>query len=280
MPDIVVHNSMGKKVFDNLRSEISSHINYDIFQFGVMAPDVYCYYRYFALPLRHGLNRRSSILHNVRTGDFIIALAKRARNKDIFSYLSGVLCHYALDGSVHPYVNELEQSGEWSHTEIEKKLDQLELLKQGKKISERSISKELLPKYLPEKMKADMNAAYKEVYGWDNTWEQMKTSYRHMRQFTWIIEDPSGILCAAISNNLVKRFHPKFSGLSYRGNYPDSIDLSWFPSANDKAVKDAVIYIDACYEYVENRMSEKELRKVVGNRSYVTGEEIKDTPTY
>ena len=98
MPDIVVHNSMGKEVFDNLRSEISLHIDFDIFQFGVMAPDVYYYYRYFALPLRHGLNKRSSILHNVRTGEYIIALAKRASNKDIFSYLSGVLCHYALDG--------------------------------------------------------------------------------------------------------------------------------------------------------------------------------------
>lgn len=277
MPDIVVHNSMGKEVFHNLRSEISLHIDFDIFQFGVMAPDVYYYYRYFALPLRHGLNKRSSILHNVRTGEYIIALAKRASNKDIFSYLSGVLCHYALDGSVHPYVHELEQSSGWSHTEIEKKMDQLELLKQGKKISERPISKELLPKYLPERMQADMDATYKEIYGWDDAWELLKTSYRHMKQFTWIIEDPSGILCAVISNNLIKRLHPKFSGLSYKGKYPDSIDFSWFPRANDKAVKEAISYIDVCYEYVEKRVSEKELRKAIGNRSYVTGEEIKDT---
>ena len=277
MPDIVVHNSMGEDVFDNLRNEISSHINCDIFRFGVMAPDVYYYYRYFALPLRHGLNRRSSIIHNIRTGDLFVALAKRAKSWEVFSLLSGVLCHYALDGSVHPYVHELEQISGWSHTEIEKKLDQLELLKQGKRISERPISKGLLPKYLPESMRADVNAVFKEVYGWDNTWKLLRTSYRHMKQFAWIIEDPLGILCSVINKEPIKRLHPKFSGLSYQGNYPDNIDLSWFPNVKDKAVKEAVTYIDYCYEFVNHRIAEVELRKVIGNRSYVTGEEIKDT---
>lgn len=274
MPDIVVHNSMGKEVYDNLKNEVSSQLNYDIYRFGVMAPDVYYYYRYFALPLRHNINRRSSVLHNISTGDLLIALARRAKNEEMFSFLSGVLCHYALDGAIHPYVHELEQKSGWTHTEIEKKLDQIELLKQGKRISERPVSKELLPPFLPESMRADMNTVFKMVYGWDNTWRLLRTSYRHMKQLIWIIEDPSGLLYAVIKKEPLKKLHPKLSGLSYRGIYPDNIDLSWFPNAKEKAVNDAITYIDACYEFVNGRIEEIDLLSIIGNRSYVTGEEI------
>lgn len=277
MPDTVVHNSMGKEVYDHLRNEISSQLIYDIFRFGVMAPDIYYYYRYFALPLRHGINWRSSVLHSMRTGDLLIAMAKKSESKEFFSFLSGILCHYALDGSIHPYVHELVQNCGWTHAEIEKKLDQMELLKQGKRISDRPVSRELLPPYLPDNLKADVNAVYKEVYGWNDTWELLRTSYRHMKQFTWIIEDPSGILCALTNKGLLKKLYPKCSGLSYRREYPDTIDFSWFPKAEEKAVKEAVTYIDSCYEFVNGRLEEDELRRIIGNRSYATGEEIIET---
>lgn len=39
MPDIVIHNSMGKQVIEGLKKDVAVIINYDIFRLAVMGPD-------------------------------------------------------------------------------------------------------------------------------------------------------------------------------------------------------------------------------------------------
>lgn len=146
MPDIVMHNWMGSNVLARLEGEIVSLINYDIFRFAVMGPDAFIYFRFFIPPLRRDYNRRSSVMHSEYTGRYLVELAKRARkdkSKGLFSYLAGFLCHYSLDGKVHPSVNRLSGNDMHKHLAIERKLDQIILQKQGKALKYRPITNEL-----------------------------------------------------------------------------------------------------------------------------------------
>ena len=72
MPDIVVHNAMGNKVLKCLDTEIAALIDPDIFKISVMGPDPYIFYRFFAKPFRHGVNKRSHIMHRTKTVAFLM----------------------------------------------------------------------------------------------------------------------------------------------------------------------------------------------------------------
>ena len=41
-----------------------------------------------------------------------------------------------------------------------------------------------------------------------------------------------------------------------------------------KSVEEEVIYIESCYNYMIGVVTEVELRQLIGNKSYSTGEEI------
>lgn len=47
MPDIVLHNEMGKRVYERLNEDIKASIVLQVFRFGLMAPDAYMSYRFF-----------------------------------------------------------------------------------------------------------------------------------------------------------------------------------------------------------------------------------------
>lgn len=264
---------MSKMVLNKLRPEVNRRINVDIFRFSVLGPDPFIFYSFFAPPLlKLKRNRRSAVMHSSYTGSFLTELAMRAKRTtdyDLFSYLVGFLCHYALDGKAHPYVNKLASNDVNRHRAIEKRLDQIELERQGKDIKDRPVTRELFPPFIPERMKTEINSAIESIYGWDDSWSLLKTSYRHMKLFHWIAEDPNGIV-----DRLFGWIHPKLQGISYRSNVCNDIDYEWFWPVLSKSVEEAVVYIESCYDYMTGTITETELRKIIGNKSYSTGEEI------
>lgn len=272
MPDIVMHNWMGKSVFNRLELEIAASIDYDIFRLAVMGPDPFIYYRFFAPPLRHNHNRISSVMHSEHTGCYLVELAKRTRedkSKELFSYLAGFLCHYSLDGKTHPAVNRLSGNDMHKHLAIERKLDQIVLQKQGKILKDRPITNELFPSFLPESLRDSINRVMEEVYGWKDSWKLMKTSYRHMKWYHYIMEDPSGTF-----DNSVGRVVSKVKGLSYHSNLYELESYDWFWPILEDSIDEAVDFIEHCFDFVNERMSEKELTDCIGNRSYSTGETL------
>ena len=48
MPDIIVHNRMGRTVYKKLPPEISSEIDRETYRLGLLGPDPYALYRFFA----------------------------------------------------------------------------------------------------------------------------------------------------------------------------------------------------------------------------------------
>ena len=122
MPDIVVHTKFGAEVFGRTEPDIDR----DIYNFGLLGPDPYLFYRWYVPPFRHRVNRYSAVMHRERTGGFLTELARRAvGDRAVVSYLCGFLCHYALDAATHPYINEKAGYSAVMHMAIEHRLDKM-----------------------------------------------------------------------------------------------------------------------------------------------------------
>ncbi len=261
MPDIVVHHAMGDEVLSKLELKIASVIDYDIFRFSVMGPDPYICYRFFAPRLRHGINKRSAIMHKTKTGRFLMELAVNSQSREMFSFLAGFLCHYALDSTTHPFINNSADYKGYMHIAIEHRLDVMELERQGKQ--RRDLMK-LFTTYpdLPE-----AEAAIQNIYGWDD--DCYKTGYRHMKLYHWLVKDQYGMLLFILEHS--KRL-VRHAARSYQTHLADNIDLSPFDELKDEAVELAVSMITAAYRFRAGEVSEEELSAIIGNRSYSGGE--------
>ncbi len=258
MPDIVVHNAMGRKVLNKLSPEIMDLINKDVFYFSVLGPDPFIFYRFFLPCLRHGVNARSNTMHQKKTGQFLMELGAYARNPEIFSFLAGFLCHYALDSISHPFIDDMAKNNYKMHIAIEHKLDVLELERQGKQ--RRDIMK-LFPKFpdLPA-----VRLSLKNIYGWDDNCYEV--GYWYMILYHWFAKDQSGLV-----NMIFHKAKGKRGAISYRNHLCDDMSLEDFASLENNAVDYAVNLISAAYDYREGIISKEEMQIIVGNRSYSGG---------
>lgn len=251
MPDIVMHTAFGAEV-----SELTGlTVDRDIYNFGLLGPDPYLFYRFYLPPFRNRVNRCASVMHRERTGDFLMELMRRAKeNRMVFSYAAGFLCHYALDSNTHPYINRKAKNSAAMHMAIEHKLDKLN----GGAIR--------IPPFLPESLKDDVGGAITAIYGWDDAWEKLRQGHRDMTPFYRLVEDKSGRL-----DRIASKTHTKLALISYRSTAIDDMDLRGFDPLYRRALDDAVRYIQAAQAFVGGGMDETELRAVIGSRSYIEG---------
>ena len=127
MPDIVLHNEMATRVLRRLDEKIITRIDESVFQYGVMAPDAYMSYRFiFPRYFRHGINKRGAIMHEKKCGEFLIRLAHNCHDDKDFSILCGFICHFALDSTLHPLINQLTDGHAGMHEAVEHALDMME----------------------------------------------------------------------------------------------------------------------------------------------------------
>lgn len=259
MPDIVMHNAMGDKVLQKLSTEITTIIDYEIFRYALMGPDPYQFYRFFLPPLRHGVNKRSHIMHTTKTGLFLMELAARSQSREVFSFLAGFLCHYAMDSISHPFICKMANSQGSMHTAIEHKLDVLELERQGKQ------RKDIVRLFAKCPDLPEVREVIQKVYGWNDNCYAVGAKYMHL--YYWIAKDQHGIL------NCVLHWMPgKLSSVSYRTKIADKLELAGFTDLERNAVERGVQLITAVYEYRNGDICEECLRKIIGNHSYVEAE--------
>lgn len=267
MPGIVKHREMGRTVYNELPQKIADEIIIDIFDMALFASDPYSFYRFIAFPFKHGINRRSSVMHAEHCADFLVELAKQSRDREMFSYLAGYLCHYALDAGAHPYINLKENDVGGMHMAIENRLDVIELERIGKSLSGRPITREYFPPFLPGSMRKDLNRITKKLYGWNDHWDKLSVSYRHMKLFTYLAEDPSGLV-AMTAGRLKRPVNGKLAAMSYRGHMCDGMEFDEYDGLVEKAVSDAKEYIEAAYAYRNGKISGSKLRRIIGDRDY------------
>lgn len=251
MPDIAVHTQFGAEVIDRLQADIDRRI----YDFGLLGPDPYLFYRWYIPPFRNRVSRYASVMHRTRTGEFLIELANRAvNNSEVFSYLCGFLCHYALDSTAHPYINSLAHNSGAMHMAIEHKLD----LMSGENIR--------IPPFLPESMHRDIGGAITRIYGWGDAWEMLREGRRCMASFYLVVTDKSGRL-----DRIAEKTHSKLRLVSYKSKAIDGMDLSGFEPLYQKALDNAVGFITAARSFVAGELTEDRLREILGSRSYIEG---------
>ena len=251
MPDVIVHAHMGAEVYE----KCGLTVDRDIFAFGLLGPDPYLFYRCFIPPFVHRVNRYSSVMHRTRTGVFLTELARRSRrDPDVFAYLAGFLCHYALDATTHPYINRKAKNDIAVHIAIEHRLDQMD----GGALR--------LPPFLPKRMEQTVGSAITKVYGWDDAWDKLREGRRWMTPFYHMVTHENDVM-----NRILYHSHTRAELLTYRTSKVDHIDLRGFAPLYRRAIERGVVYVQAAKDYINGNVDETQFREIIGNRSYFDG---------
>ena len=290
MPDVAVHASFGREVLASLPEEVRNGILPGPYTFALFGPDIWFMHRPWRR--REGRGRR---MHTTRPGAFLTALLRRtctsACRKEMFSYLAGFFCHYALDSITHPYIIYVTAEKHVfprSHMSLEHALDAAEIRRDGFWGTSHPVTDHYFPRLrLPECMRADLDAVYEEIYGWKNCWAALNRSCRLYRCCYRALEHPRGV--SARLARLTKA--DVLRSLTYSESHfhtldpentehrpwhhpfdPDQRSSESFPELREKARQYAVDLISAAYGYLwHGEGTEEALAALIGNRSYLSG---------
>ena len=290
MPDVVIHAVFGREVRAGLDRGIAEKIRDVPFTFALFGPDIW--FMYQPWKRREGRGRR---MHTTRTGQFLMALARQVKKsshpEELFSYLAGFLCHYALDTAAHPYIvymTEYRQKIPRGHMAFEHTLDRLEMDRAGGLGEKHPVTKYYHPSIrLPESLREDIDSVFEDVYGWRNSWRALNCSWPRYRIAYYFLENPKGLFTrlARLTG------HPAMKSLAYatspfngtdventahaewaHSHEPSEKYTSDFSEMKASARRDALEMITAAYRYIFlSGITEEELAGRIGSRSYLSG---------
>lgn len=132
MPAAFAHDLYGRNVYRKLPGELKRLIKKerDCFYLGLHGPDLLFFYR----PLHeNSVNQKGVRLHGQPAVDFFEPLLPLAAEcGDGFqAYLLGIACHFALDSSLHGFINFQDRNTVFTHSELETELDRRLLVREG-----------------------------------------------------------------------------------------------------------------------------------------------------
>ena len=110
MPATITHTYFTKDVFDVLPEEIQNKLDIDRFKMFGQSTDSLMFYNLFSIFPGKKIRMLHHYFHDNNTRDFFVNLIRYIKvnnlddDKDVCSFLSGFICHYVLDSTVHPYV--------------------------------------------------------------------------------------------------------------------------------------------------------------------------------
>ena len=268
MPDVAVHAAFGREVLASLPEEVREYLLPEPYTFALFGPDVWFMYKPWHR--REGRGRR---MHTGKPGLFLTTLLCRAESSaspvEMFSYLSGFLCHYALDSIAHPYiiyVTAEERVFPRSHMSLEHALDVVQFRRDGYENEKHPVTEHYYPRLrLPETLRQDLDAVFEDVYGWKNCWSALNRSCRRYRLCYRALENPQGlaariarrtkrdVLCSlAYSESQFHSLDPENTEhrLWKHPFDPDQSFTESFPELREKARQFALQLIEASYRLV------------------------------
>ena len=109
MPATVAHAFFAKDVFDILPLEISKNINLRRCKMFAQSVDSLYFYNLFSIFPGKDIRKFGSYFHTHKSQEFFLNLLQYIRDNniydnDVYSFLVGYICHYALDSTLHPYI--------------------------------------------------------------------------------------------------------------------------------------------------------------------------------
>ena len=125
MPASYTHYSFGHTVLEKLPQRLKDTIipNKEAYYIGLNGPDILFYYK----PLfKNEINRYGHRLHDEKAYGFLERgkrYIEESKDEVCLSYILGFVCHFVLDSSCHPFIEEAMKESNISHAEIEAELD-------------------------------------------------------------------------------------------------------------------------------------------------------------
>ena len=290
MPDPVVHASFGREVLASLPETVRDTISPEPFTFALFGPDVWFLYKPFG---RHV--SRGRMMHTTKPGLFLLSLLRRAETSaaraEMFSYLAGFFCHYALDSTTHPYIIHMTADKHIfprSHMSLEHALDACVMKRDGCwGVRHPVTSRYFPPVQLPESIQADLDAVYREVYGWDHAWTDMNRSCLRYRFCFRLMEHPRGFAARLARMTKITALRSViYSESFFHTRDPENAEhRTWrhpfdptlsssesFPELREQARQFAVRLITAAWRYLfSGEGTEQSLADLIGDRSYLSG---------
>ena len=299
MPDVAVHAAFGREVLASLPEEVREYLLPEPYTFALFGPDVWFMYKPW-----HRQEGRGRRMHTGKPGLFLTTLLCRAESSaspvEMFSYLSGFLCHYALDSIAHPYiiyVTAEERVFPRSHMSLEHALDVVQFRRDGYENEKHPVTEHYYPRLrLPETLRQDLDAVFEDVYGWKNCWSALNRSCRRYRLCYRVLENPRGlaariarrtkrdVLCSlAYSESQFHSLDPENTEhrLWKHPFDPDQSFTESFPELREKARQFALQLIEASYRLVRyGEGSVESISELIGNNSYLSGLPADDPRNY
>ena len=109
MPATIAHAFFAKDVYDILPNPIREKLNVKRTKMFAQSVDSLMFYNLFSVLPGKDIRKFQGYFHTHQSQEFFMNLLRFIRDnkiddKDVYSFLVGFICHYALDSTLHPYV--------------------------------------------------------------------------------------------------------------------------------------------------------------------------------
>lgn len=130
MPASYAHYRFGKLLLPHLPPDVRQTIQRfrRMYDMGLQGPDFFFYYNIF---MHTATGELGKTFHRQTGREFFPAACKAATSEAAKAYLYGLLGHYCLDSTCHPFINQLVQIGEARHIPLESEFERFLLTLDG-----------------------------------------------------------------------------------------------------------------------------------------------------
>lgn len=301
MPSSITHAYIGLDTIKKLNDEpkkilINNVNNFNIYCQGM---DILFFYRIYLLK-SNKIQTLGHTFHKEKVFDsFKYLISKNKENKDLelFTYISGLICHYKADSTMHPYINFLATSKNRllhidKHFIIETYLDNYYLSINEKEDYRKINTGKLFFNYTKKDIiKETLNGLFEELYGYKNIGKKYYRALKEMQlAYKYFRYDPHRIKwhfysfldlntlpirrCKYLSYNFPLDNNEYYLNTNHNEwFYPQKRELKYtssFLELYTKVTDEASYIINELYEYIFNN-KDIDLFKLIGNLSYSNG---------
>ena len=135
MPASYAHYRFGKLLLPKLPADVRQCVQRfrRMYDMGLQGPDFFFYYNPF---LTTATGKLGSFFHRQTGQEFFPVACKAATSDAAKAYLYGLLGHYCLDSTCHPFINRLVEIEEARHVPLESEFERFLLTLDGEKTPE------------------------------------------------------------------------------------------------------------------------------------------------
>ncbi len=293
MPEAYIHVSVATKANNKIHRNIN---NMNVYLWGSQGPDpMYCY-KFFDKNKEYNLNEMASILHEEKCGLFLQDLIINAKNDIQKDFASGFAMHYVADTVMHPYiVSQSSENGRFNipygHGFCEVSLDSY--IHQLEKATMTVKGKEVAPQLSDDEymqIAQLLQKSLKNIYDYEVPAKEIVSAYKSSKYYhtywfgtsnkllillikfveKYIVRKPGVLMCHVTpcpqpKNGYISEWVNPFTNKLEHTSPLDLVHIS---------VEKGTALLKAITDFYSDKISEEQIRHIIGNKSFLTGLEI------